>query len=92
MNPPTVDVVPGQLIIGAAVVGLVFLVVAVAVLVVLVVAAIAAWWRDRRERRLLEDLAAHLHAYSTDYPDIADGVARLSAAVRDEQQEGGELA
>jgi hypothetical protein len=91
--------VPGQVVVPAAVVAFAFLAVGFFVLLVLIAAAIACWWRDRRASqhdvgpdalRLLEDLDEDLDAYVADYPDIAEGFARLTAALN--EQQGGESA
>lgn len=86
--------VPGQVIVGAAVFGAAILAVGVACTVVLAVWAAAEWWRDRRHDvgpdalRLLQDVDQHLDRFVLDDPEVQAGLARLDAAVRAEHEGG----
>jgi len=86
--------IPEQVVIPAAMVGFAYLAVSVAVIVIFGAAAIAAWRRDRRDEQhdvgpdalqLLDDLDAHLDQFAIDDPEVKAGLARLNAAVRDDQ-------
>jgi len=86
----------GVVVIGGAVLAVAFLAtLAVLILIAICAAiysAIARRWRARRHDvgpdalRLLEDLDKHLDAFALDDPEVAAGLARLHAAVRDDRQ------
>lgn len=89
---------PGQFIVPAAACGFAFLSLTAVLFVVALVVVVVRWCRDRRDRRhdvgpdalrLLEELDGHLDAFAADDPEVQAGLARLRAAVRDEQQNGG---
>jgi uncharacterized iron-regulated membrane protein len=90
----TPGLVPGQVVVGAAVVGFVLLSVMFGLVIVAVVAGTVIWWRDRQHDvgpdalRLLEDLDAHLDGFALEDPEVQAGLARLNAAVRGEQPGG----
>jgi hypothetical protein len=81
--------IPGQLIIAAASVALVFLI-GTATLLLIVGCARLVRWVDRRSaaRLLLEDLDFGLDEL-LQQPDIQEGLDRLRNAIGDEQQKGG---
>lgn len=82
--------VPGQVVVGVAVLGCAFLAASLAVVLVFMVAAVVAWRRDKRhdvgpdQLRLLQTLDKELDSD----PEVRAGFARLDAAIRGEQQEG----
>lgn len=86
--------IPGQVIIPAAAVGLGFLSVMAVGFVVVILWAAACWWHDRRHDvgpdalKLLEDLDAHLADFAAATPEVQAGLARLDSAERAKQQEG----
>jgi hypothetical protein len=90
VNP--VSPVPGQLVVGAAALGLLCLLM---VAIALVIVICARWTRarsaDEHEAgpdalRLLEELDLHLDAYLLENPEVREGFDRLRDAVGDEQQ------
>ncbi|MGW1796915.1 hypothetical protein ACWCQN_13110 [Streptomyces sp. NPDC001984] len=84
--------VPGQVVVAAGLLALVYLVGQAVALVFSIVAAIVAWWRGRRHDvgpdalRLLEDLHKHLDRCAARDPEVAAGFARLDAAIQDRQR------
>ncbi|MFF7067347.1 hypothetical protein [Streptomyces pseudovenezuelae] len=86
--------VPGQVVVGAAVLGAGFLAVMAALLLVGMAATAVGWWRDRQhdvgpdQLRLLQDLDKHLNRTVAKDPEVKAGLARLDAAVCEGQQHG----
>jgi hypothetical protein len=85
--------VPGQLVIGAAALGCLFLLMAAVAVLVVVCDRIARWVRQQPEQhdnpgalRLLEELDLHLDAYLLEHPEVREGFDRLRDAVDDEQR------
>ena len=82
-----VDVIPGQLIVPAAVFGLAVFAVMAVVLAVSAALGVVFWWRDRPHKvgpdalRLLEDLDKHLDHFVATDPEVQAGIARLFEAL-----------
>jgi hypothetical protein len=83
--------VPGQVVIGGAMLGAAFIAFVWAVLIVAIVAGVVRQLRERRrEAAVLAQLDVHLDEALAD-PEVQAGLARLEAAARTEQP-GGESA
>ncbi|MFJ2259511.1 hypothetical protein ACIOKD_14415 [Streptomyces sp. NPDC087844] len=89
--------VPGELYVGAAIIGAAYLASLAALLLFAVVVAFVRWRRARQHDvgadalRLLQTLDLSLDRLSTDNPELAEGFARLDAAVREDQERGQQL-
>ncbi|MFL5910512.1 MAG: hypothetical protein ACJ768_08115 [Gaiellaceae bacterium] len=90
------DVIPGQLFVPAAIFGFFVFWFMVVILIGAIVLGVVFWWRDRRHDvgpdalRLLKDLDAHLDHFVANDPEVKAGIARLHAAMHDEQKGGEE--
>ncbi|MEU3620634.1 hypothetical protein ABZ725_51620 [Streptomyces sp. NPDC006872] len=86
----TAPVLPGQLVVAAAVVSIVVLMCIAVALLIVAVDRTVQWVRrraaDRRARQVLEEARRHLDSFSATDPEVVAGLARLRAAVRDEQR------
>lgn len=85
---------PGQFIVSAAFLGFGVLAVLSAALLVAMAVAVVRWWRARRHDvgpdalHLQRDVDKYLDRLAANDPEVKAGLARLDAAVRDEQQRG----